>query len=138
MLHILYYCKGFDVRKCLNFDLNSWKSDITDSCLFIDFMNCIWTNFSGVHVTRSLVLYECFVDRCLSFCTFSFGHCVVCSSSIYRFWLSHWYLQTLLWRKKLSEKIFTYDLPYLCLSERDKVRKYWWDILILYVDACCR
>ena len=31
--------------------------------------------FSGVRVTRSLV---CFVDRCLSFCTFSFGHCVVC------------------------------------------------------------
>jgi len=27
------------------------------------------------------------VDRCLSFCTFSFGHCVVYSSSIYRFWL---------------------------------------------------
>jgi hypothetical protein len=32
---------------------------------------------------RSLVLYVCFVDRCLSFCTFSYGHCVVCSSSIY-------------------------------------------------------
>ena len=30
--------------------------------------------FSGVCVTRSLVLYVCFVDRCLSFCTFSFGH----------------------------------------------------------------
>jgi hypothetical protein len=42
---------------------------------------------SGVRVTRSLVLYVCFVDRCLSFCPFSFGHCVVCSSSIYRFWL---------------------------------------------------
>jgi hypothetical protein len=27
----------------------------------------------------------CFVDRCFSFCTFSFGHCVVCSS-IYGFW----------------------------------------------------
>ena len=52
--------------------------------------------FSGVRVTRSLVLYVCFVDRCLSFCTFSFGHCVVCSSSIYGFWLSLWYLQTLL------------------------------------------
>ena len=39
--------------------------------------------FSGVRVTRSLVLYVCFVDRCLSFCTFSFGHCVFCSSSIY-------------------------------------------------------
>ena len=41
--------------------------------------------FGGIRVTRSLVLYVCFVDRCLSFCTFSFGHCVVCSSSIYGF-----------------------------------------------------
>jgi hypothetical protein len=41
--------------------------------------------FIGVCVTRSLVLCVCFVDRCLSFCTFSFGHCVVCSSSIYGF-----------------------------------------------------
>jgi hypothetical protein len=52
--------------------------------------------FTGVRVTRSLVLYVCFVDRCLSFCAFSFGHCVVCSSSIYGFWLPLWYLQTLL------------------------------------------
>jgi hypothetical protein len=37
--------------------------------------------FSGVHVTRSLVLYVCFVDRCLSRCTFSFVHYVNCSSS---------------------------------------------------------
>ena len=36
--------------------------------------------FSGVRVTRSLVLYVCFVDHYLSFCTFSFCHCVVCSS----------------------------------------------------------
>ena len=46
--------------------------------------------FSGVRVTRSLVLCICFVDRCLSFCTFSFGHCVVCSSSLYGFWLPLW------------------------------------------------
>jgi hypothetical protein len=52
--------------------------------------------FSGVRVTRSLVLYVRFVDRCLSLCTFSFCHCVVCSSSIYGFWLPLWYLQTLL------------------------------------------
>ena len=39
--------------------------------------------FSGVRVTQSLVLYVCFVDRCLSFCTFFVCHCVVCSSSIY-------------------------------------------------------
>jgi hypothetical protein len=50
--------------------------------------------FSGVSVTRSLVLCVCFVERCLSFCTFSFGHCAVCSSSIYGFWLLFWYLQT--------------------------------------------
>jgi len=53
-------------------------------------------NIVGVRVTRSLVLWVCFVDRCLSFCTFIFGHCVVCSSSIYRLWLPLWYLQTLL------------------------------------------
>jgi hypothetical protein len=41
--------------------------------------------FSGVRVTRSLVLYVCFVDRCMSFFPFSFGHCVFCSSSIYGF-----------------------------------------------------
>jgi len=34
--------------------------------------------------------------RALSFCTFSFGHCVFCSSSIYGFWLPLWYLQTFL------------------------------------------
>jgi hypothetical protein len=37
--------------------------------------------FSGVRVTRSFVLYVCSVDRCLFFCTFSFGH-LVCFSSI--------------------------------------------------------
>jgi hypothetical protein len=36
--------------------------------------------FSGVRVTRSLVLCLCFVDRCLSFYPFSFGHFGVCSS----------------------------------------------------------
>jgi len=57
--------------------------------------------FSGVRVTRSLVLCVCFVDR-LSYCPFSFGHCVVCSclrilitpsvssnSSYYENWLIH-------------------------------------------------
>jgi hypothetical protein len=45
-----------------------------------------------VRVPRSLVLYVCFVDGCLSICTLSFGQCVVCSSSIYGFWLPLWYL----------------------------------------------
>jgi hypothetical protein len=33
--------------------------------------------FSGVRVTRSLILCLWFLDRCLSFCTFSFGYCSV-------------------------------------------------------------
>ena len=33
--------------------------------------------FSGVRVTRSLDLCVCFVDRCLTFCPFSFGHSVL-------------------------------------------------------------
>ena len=41
--------------------------------------------FSGDRVTRYLVLCVCFVDRCLFFCSFSFGHCIVCSPSIYGF-----------------------------------------------------
>ena len=51
--------------------------------------------FSGVRVTRSLVLCVCFVDLSLSFCPFSIDHCVVCSSSIYGFWLPLYCLQTL-------------------------------------------
>ena len=62
--------------------------------------------FSGVRVTRSLVLYVCFVDRCLSFCTFSCGHCVVCSS-IYGFRLPVWYLQALLVSHRVNFTIIT-------------------------------
>jgi len=51
--------------------------------------------FSGVRVNPSLVLCVCFEDLYLSFCTFSFCHCVVCSS-IYGLWLPLCHLQTLL------------------------------------------
>ena len=63
------------------------------------FTPCTWVHpgFNGIRVTRSLLLSVCFVDRCLAFCPFSFGHCGVCSS-IYRFWLPLWYLQTLIAR----------------------------------------
>ena len=36
-----------------------------------------------------------FVDHCLSFCPFSFGHCIACPS-IYDFRQSFWHLQTFL------------------------------------------
>jgi hypothetical protein len=60
--------------------------------------------FSGIRVTRSLVLYVCFVDRCLFFCTLSFGHCVVCSS-MYGFWLRLWYFQIILISYKSCQNI---------------------------------
>jgi len=62
--------------------------------------------FSGARFTRSLVECVCFVDRCLSFCLISLGHCVVCPSSIYAFWLPLWYLQTLL----ITENNFRYNV----------------------------
>jgi len=68
--------------------------------------------FSVVRVARSLVFCVVFVDRCWSFCSFSFGHCCVCPSfghccvcpssfghccvcpsSNYGFCLPLWYLQ---------------------------------------------
>jgi hypothetical protein len=41
--------------------------------------------FSGVRVTRSLVFFVIFLNRCLFFCPLSFGQCVVSPSSIYGF-----------------------------------------------------
>jgi hypothetical protein len=41
--------------------------------LYNTMLTILWNQFIGV----------CFVNRCLSFCTFSFGHCGDCSSSIY-------------------------------------------------------
>ena len=52
--------------------------------------------FDWIRVNRSLVFCVCLLYRCLWFCPFSVGHCVVCSSSIHGFWLPLWYLQTLL------------------------------------------
>ena len=66
--------------------------------------------FSGVHVTQSLVLCVWFVDRCFSFCPFSFGRYVVCSSLLFRFWLPLWYLQTLLCMFLLKNNCYKIDI----------------------------
>ena len=44
--------------------------------------------FSGVRIARALVFCVVFC-RSLSFCPFSFGHCMVCPS-IYGFWFPLW------------------------------------------------
>jgi hypothetical protein len=55
-------------------------------------------SFSGIRVTRSLVVCVCFVDRCLSLCPFSFGHCVFClfryTDSDYQFGIFKLFLHT--------------------------------------------
>ena len=51
--------------------------------------------FSGVRVTRSQVLCGCFIDRCLSFCTF-FLLTIVLSVRYMDADCPFWYLQTLL------------------------------------------
>jgi hypothetical protein len=64
----------------------------------------------------------CFVDCCLSFSTFSFGHCVVCSSSIYGFWLPLWYLQSSLQIIKWQYKTYHTVCTVLQLKLRCSVR----------------
>jgi hypothetical protein len=86
-------------QKCKNnyTRLNLPKKKLKKNTTYSPFRSA-WVHLSvlsGVCVTRSLVLCVYFVDRCLSFCHFSFGHCVICPS-IYGFWLPLWYLQTLL------------------------------------------
>ena len=49
---------------------------ILEGCLFQLFLQMFKTNYSHYQTYSS------------------FGHCVVCSSSIWRFWLPLWYLQT--------------------------------------------
>ena len=83
--------------------------------------------YSGVRVTRSLVLCVYFVDRCLSCCPFSFGHCVVCPSLIYGFWLPLWYLLTLL-NHSCS---INYRAIYRCIFNRSMH-----DLLFISYEIC--
>ena len=81
--------------------------------------------FYGVLVTQSLVLCVCFVNRCLSFCAFSFGHCVVCPSitdsdypfGIFKLLLSvscFWIVNTWL--------ALRFSLPFSCFSTDNLLR----------------
>jgi hypothetical protein len=67
----------------------------------------LWNEITYICICNTkLSFIPCFIDRCSSFCNFSFGHCVVCSSSIYEFGLPLWYLQTLL--KRNFKNIYYY------------------------------
>ena len=63
-------------------------------CLILyNYFTCIVSLYRNDPTPRNI--YICFVDRCLSLCTFTFGHCVLCSSSIYGLWIPLWCLETL-------------------------------------------
>jgi hypothetical protein len=63
---------------------------------------------SGVRVTRSWVLYVCFVDRCLSFCPFSLPLCCLFFFKI-RNLITPLVSQTLL---KLKKSIIKHNSPW--------------------------
>jgi hypothetical protein len=76
--------------------------DGVESCKVVRCESMYGTDGVGLcNVVRCEVMYVsilcvCFVDRCLSFCHFSFSFvCVVCPSNN-GFWLPLWYLQTFL------------------------------------------
>jgi len=90
LIHHAYNVDCFCYQICIN------QKSVTLAYFLLTLLEYLRSSpvFSGGFVTRSLVLCVCFVFRCLSFCPFSLGHCVVCPFSMYGFWLPHLYLQT--------------------------------------------
>jgi hypothetical protein len=75
--------------------------------------------FSGIRITRFLVLCVMFCRMLLVLLSVFCGHCIVCSSSIYRCWLPLWYLQ---WWFALfdSFSVFTGMCKYQVKNKTDK------------------
>ena len=72
---------------------HSWLHQWSRKCLPFKGTSSSPLVLSGVRVTRSLVSCAYFVDRYLSFCLFSIGHCDVYPSSINGSRLPLWFLQ---------------------------------------------
>ena len=85
---------------------------------------CKWV-LSGVRVARSLAWWVCFVHSCLSFRPFFFWLWVVCSS-IYGFWLSLWYPQTLL-NYGINNTIWSWcNWEYRFVDMDNLAQYHWW------------
>ena len=73
--------------------------------------------FSGVLVSRSFVLYVVYCTLLFPLCPFSFGNCIVYTSSISRFCLPIWYLQTFLMYNVWNHTfIFVFLVPSFSIS----------------------
>jgi uncharacterized membrane protein len=94
-IYCLYAKDFYYINKCIFLASIDWgelrtQTHIQEELLILPEHLSSPPVFIGVRVTRSLVL--CMFCISLFFCSFSFGHCVVCTSSIYGFWLSLWHL----------------------------------------------
>jgi hypothetical protein len=73
------------------------------------------------HLSTSPVNYEVRVGQylvvCVLVCPVTLDHCIVCSSSIYGFWLSHWYLQPLFWLPPFVDTITMIRMLLICKCE---------------------
>ena len=99
----------------LAYSLQVW--DIMTSLLVYDqLLPKIYKYMLVFRVTWSLVLCVCLVDHCLSFCTFSFGHCLACSSLIYRFWLPPFGIFKLFFyhQHQFTTYVYSLSLRFLC------------------------
>ena len=81
-------------------------------CYLLMYLNPTLNKDYLLYVTRSLVLCVYFVDRCLSFCTFSFGHCVVCPLSSNSFYYDLFTRSVILY----SCWLFLQDRPFKKIS----------------------
>jgi predicted membrane protein len=81
----VYLSGKHEKEKRYKIKLSKSLKEVKSTPLTHKYMTTHLAVFIGVHVTRTLVICVYFADRCLSFCTFSFGHCVVCSSTKYGF-----------------------------------------------------
>jgi hypothetical protein len=85
-----------------------------------------------------------YVDyRCLFFCTFSFDHCVVCSSSIYGFWLPLWYLLVIVLSVLLRYTILITPLVSFghCVVCSSSIYGFWlplWYLLVIVLSVLLR
>jgi hypothetical protein len=84
----------------------------------------------------------CFVDRCLSFCPFSFGHCGVCPS-LYGFWLplgpgsvyDKWNIYT----NTTKQNMHPLHMVFVLLSSTTSIHSLFcllWTICWLFVCSC--
>lgn len=123
-----------NVGNHVKFELNNYGFDISTDCRWFRFktqtglqLNLVFITIGlNYHIEKngtSAVSVRCSTQstHCATNCSFvwkwnktvwpndkyfSFGHCIVCTSSIYGFWLFHWYLQILLtWNKQTSINI---------------------------------